>query len=304
MLFPLGGELEVMPTQKNLQLQKDDASTQSKIAYYSLLFLFFFLVVFGVVNLLLVFKIKKLSKQVATFYFVSQTLVLFRVLLFADPLIDWTDYTYVIVFITMPSYLYLCVGLSQVMLTVESIMKIQNHKVRSLEEHNFKQKLARNKLILDICYYILWAIIISMVVTFGYKEGVCVVKQNCIFEHTYMWPMPLAVTVVIVWIVLAFTTCIFVIMLHRRYSDSSFASPRRKLIGFLSVFSLSFFVRGTWDFIISSAIHLQDETSMAILIFFVYFVTEWVPIFVIFLYHFWAFYQHYRIMKRNLSEKD
>ena len=80
--------------------------------------------------MVLVQKIRKNSKQVATFYLVSGTVVIFRCLLFADPLLDWNDYTYVIVFITFPAYLYLFVGLSQVMLTMESIMKIKNFKVR------------------------------------------------------------------------------------------------------------------------------------------------------------------------------
>lgn len=92
--------------------------------------MFFLLALFGIANLVLVCKIQKLSKQIVTFYVVSLTVVSFRVALFADPLIDYAEYTYVIVFITMPSYLYLFVGLCQVMLTAESIMKIQNHKVR------------------------------------------------------------------------------------------------------------------------------------------------------------------------------
>ena len=111
-------------------LEKDDASMQTMISYTFLFALFDILLVFAIINLVLVQKIRKNSKQVATFYFVSGTVVLFRCLLFADPLLDWEDYTYVIVFITFPSYLYIFVGLSQVMLTMESIMKIKNVKVR------------------------------------------------------------------------------------------------------------------------------------------------------------------------------
>ena len=102
----------------------------TKASYAILFALFDILLIFGIINLVLVHKIRKNSKQVATFYLVSGTVVVFRCLLFADIMIDWKDYTYVIVFITFPSYLYLFVGLCQVMLTMESIMKIKNFKVR------------------------------------------------------------------------------------------------------------------------------------------------------------------------------
>ena len=112
---------------------KDDSSSATIAVYYVLLCLFFCLALFGIANLVLVCKIKKLSKQVVTFYVVSETVVTFRVLLFTDPFLNWSDYSYVIIFTAMPSFLYLFVGLSQVMLTFESIMKIQNHKVRQEE---------------------------------------------------------------------------------------------------------------------------------------------------------------------------
>ena len=103
---------------------KDDFWPETRIAYAVLACLFFTLALFGTANLALVCKIQKLSKQVVTFYAVSQTVIIFRVLLFADPILNYANDTYVIVFTAMPSYLYLFVGLSQVMLTVESIMKI------------------------------------------------------------------------------------------------------------------------------------------------------------------------------------
>lgn len=65
-----------------------------------------------------------------TFYGVSQTLVTLRMLLFADPLIDWGPTMYVVILISMPSYLNLMVGLSQVMLTLESIVKYKNFRIR------------------------------------------------------------------------------------------------------------------------------------------------------------------------------
>ena len=78
---------------------------------------------FGAVNIVLARKIRKFSKPIITFYLVSETVIVFRVLLFADPFADWNENFYVILLVSMPSYLYLIVGLSQVMLTLESIVK-------------------------------------------------------------------------------------------------------------------------------------------------------------------------------------
>ena len=75
----------------------------------------------------------------------------FRILLFCDPITDhwdgWSDQSYVILFICMPSYLYLLVGCSQVMLTLESIVKYKNFKLRetsALTTKELKRKIARN----------------------------------------------------------------------------------------------------------------------------------------------------------------
>lgn len=38
--------------------------------------------------------------------------IVFRILLFMDPFVDWSDVSYVVILISMPSYLYLLVGLS------------------------------------------------------------------------------------------------------------------------------------------------------------------------------------------------
>ena len=128
-------------------------------------------------------------------------------------------------------------------------------------------------------------------------------SEKCKFQHTYMWPRTLAVLNIIIWVVLAATTITFVVMLKRRYAAAEFASPRRKLIGFLSVFSWSFFVRGTWDLVASK---VKDLTpwQMAILVTFVYFFTEWFPIFIIYLYHFWAFYKHYKMKTGEATPGD
>ena len=94
---------------------------------------FLFLATFGVLNIYLAQKIRKFSKPMVTFYLVSEIVVVFRLLLFADPFIIWGDTMYVVILISMPTYLYLLVGLSQVMLILESIVKYKNFKIREEE---------------------------------------------------------------------------------------------------------------------------------------------------------------------------
>lgn len=109
---------------------KDDSSKPTYITYLILFVCFSLLFVFGLVNMYLARKIRKLAKPMVTFYAVSQTVVSLRILLFIDPIVNWGDTIYVVILISMPSYLYLMVGLSQVMLTLESIVKYKNFKIR------------------------------------------------------------------------------------------------------------------------------------------------------------------------------
>ena len=78
------------------------------------------------------------------FYFTSELVIVFRILLFVDPLADWSDVNYVVLLISMPSYLYLLVGLSQVVLTLESIIKYKNFKLReesTISDFELKRKI-------------------------------------------------------------------------------------------------------------------------------------------------------------------
>lgn len=84
----------------------------------------------GIINMCLALTIRKFSKPIITFYLVSELVIVLRMLLFSDPFINWGIVTYVVLLVSMPSYLYLLVGLSQVMLTLESIIKYKNFKIR------------------------------------------------------------------------------------------------------------------------------------------------------------------------------
>ena len=90
---------------------KDDDSPQTVISYYVLLVCFTILAAIGFYNLVIATQIRKLSKLVLTFYVASEIVIIFRLLLFMDPFIDWSTVTYIVILVSMPSYLYLTVGL-------------------------------------------------------------------------------------------------------------------------------------------------------------------------------------------------
>ena len=90
-------------------------------------------------------------------------------------------------------------------------------------------------------------------------------------------------------------------MLNKRFGEDEFSGPKCRLIVFLVVFSFGFFVRGTWDLVVKySAFDLDDPQVMAVLIFVVYFFTEWMPIFVIYVAHTHAFFT---LMERQRTRR-
>ena len=95
-----------------------------------------------------------------------------------------------------------------------------------------------------------------------------------------------------VWLLLSLATCSFVRMLNKRFGEAEFSGPKCKLYIFLSVFSLSFFVRGTWDlYLYYSPNDIgSNQQDYAATVFLVYFLTECCPICCIYLNHLMAFY--------------
>lgn len=93
-------------------MDKDDKSSPTKISYYVLLGCFVVLAFLGLTNIILAYKIRKFSKPIITFYLASELVIVFRIVLFMDPFFDWNPISYVVLLISMPSYLNLLVGLS------------------------------------------------------------------------------------------------------------------------------------------------------------------------------------------------
>ena len=58
---------------------------------------------------------------------------------------DYPDNIYVILLVSMPTYLYLITGMSQVMLSVECIMKYKNFAIKESEELDSCQKKTRTE---------------------------------------------------------------------------------------------------------------------------------------------------------------
>ena len=98
------------------------------------------LFVLGIVNVWLLNKQAKFRKPIFAFYASSLAVIFFRFLLFMDQWIDYPFNIYVIILITMPAYLYLIVGMSQVMLSVECIIKYRNFEVNQSDHRTYCKK--------------------------------------------------------------------------------------------------------------------------------------------------------------------
>ena len=109
--------------------QKDDSSRESKHVYDVLWVLFVFLFILGLTNVWLLNKQAKFRKPIFAFYASSLCVVFFRCFLFMDQWVDYKVNIYVILLVSMPTYLYLIVGMSQVMLSVECIIKYKNFEI-------------------------------------------------------------------------------------------------------------------------------------------------------------------------------
>ena len=94
-------------------------------------------------------------------------------------------------------------------------------------------------------------------------------------------------------------------MLNHRFGEEEFAGPKRRLQFFLFVFSISFFIRGTYDLVTQLKTPKTTDknwSAVAGMMFTLYFLTEWLPIFVIYLTHLWAF--HSLLKRRRLKAHE
>lgn len=149
----------------------------------------------------------------------------------------------------------------------------------------------------------LYALTVGIISFFVATAFICSAKDHT-YQGSYFGPLYLAIMNVIVWILLSVSTLSFVRMLNKRFGEKEFSGPKRRLIFFLVIFSLSFFVRGAWDTYIAIVSSPNwSKPAMALSIFIVYFLTEWLPVFVIFLAHLLAFRDQIKKRQRLQSEQ-
>lgn len=93
-------------------LVKDDKTIQAEHAYDILFIMFLALLALGCINIWMLYTMKKFRRPIVAFYASSLCVVLFRVVLFMDQWWDYPDNIYVILLVSMPTYLYLITGMS------------------------------------------------------------------------------------------------------------------------------------------------------------------------------------------------
>ena len=82
-------------------------------------------------------------------------------------------------------------------------------------------------------------------------------------------------------------------MINKRFGKE-FAAAKFKLFTVLILFSASFLVRASWDIYIKfdPNMHFDNEIVWGIVLFSLYFTTEWLPLSVVYFMHFFDFYRN------------
>jgi hypothetical protein len=93
--------------------KKDDCQKGGYVIYPVLFGLFLGLAVLACANLKTAHKVGRLQKaSILMFYISSLSVVALRLLLFADPILQWNMAIYLNVLVTMPTFIYIIVGFS------------------------------------------------------------------------------------------------------------------------------------------------------------------------------------------------
>lgn len=135
----------------------------------------------GCVNIWMLYTMQKFRRPIVAFYASSLIVVLFRVILFMDQWWDYPDNIYVILLVSMPTYLYLITGMSQVMLSVECIMKYKNFAIKESEELDSchkKTKIEKNNTILRITYIGILLFSLAVIVGFIVVQLLYIYRQK------------------------------------------------------------------------------------------------------------------------------
>jgi hypothetical protein len=255
-----------------------------------LLFLFSILTVLALYNFILAGRLGRLKQtSILTFYVSAVSVLVLRVLLFMDPLIGWGPIIYVDMLISMPTCLYLITGLSQVMLSVECVVKYrnlahsENTSIIVCERSNL---IERNLKILKLCYIAIFSFMALIVL---YFLCTAVLPSDKCITSSYSLVLPIGIFNLMVWTFLMVSTISFVNQINERFSGHEYKFVKNKLIIILGFFSMSFLLRGLWNFLLYIQPFSQDSDTMgmndacyAVFLFFFYTICDWLPLCVIF----------------------
>ena len=223
--------------------------------------MFVFLLILGCTNVWLLKKQAKFRKPIFAFYASSLTVIFFRVLLFMDQWIDYPTNIYVILLVSMPTYLFLIVGMSQVMLSVECILKYKNFETKESEVLSYVKKkeiTERNNKLLSWIYIGIFIFSLGVIIGFSIYQIAYATKGDT-QDKTYVSELPLAILNLIVWGFLLWSTCSFVRLINRRFGKD-FKNAKLKLFSVLTVFSFSFLIRATWDLYIRFNLNMDFKS--------------------------------------------
>ena len=194
---------------------RDDNAKPAKIVYIILLVLFLALLALGLYNTKHAYRVGKFkSKSILLFYSSALSVIILRCILFTDPIFTFGMVVYILILITMPTYLYLIVGLSQVMLSVDCIIKYKNLEVIENVEMALAEKriqIVKNKRKL-LCLYTSLALAMAAIVMFfaAYLIFCAAKSDSCDFEGSFTLVLPLGILQVVIWLLLLVSTLAFI----------------------------------------------------------------------------------------------
>ena len=195
------------------------------------------------------------------------------------------------------------------MLSVGCIIKYRDLSLDENPDLTPEQKRTaqqKNKLILTVLYVVIAVMMLSTVVFFCCWAGYCTIEDGsrCTFTKAASLTLEIAIFNLVVWALLVLATLSFYDQIKGRFNGKSFKCAVAKLFLYLTLFSLSFGLRGTWDLYQSTKNSgmPKSEMTQAWLVFIIYFFCEFLPIFAVYLIHLQDFRAEFKMMKTAKKE--
>jgi len=269
--------------------------------------MFIGLMALGVHNLLKAIRLKKLNNPSLLMYYVSAlTVIGLRIMLFADPVFEWPLSIYLGVLMSFPTILFMFVGFSQVMISIECIVAYKNLAHKENEHLPVVERNARidkNNKRLRTVYIGATVAGLALVITFAVFTLILFFSKcsetSC--AGTYQFTSVIGVLNILLWTLLMFSTIKFILQIRQRFG-TQYGQATWRLTFVLFIFSMAFLLRGTFDICVTVFEPSQSNLGMgdagfAIFLSSFYFVCEVLPLLVVFL-------QHRKDFKRCESENQ